>query len=305
MNSIAALLMFCTLAWGQGHGDDLYKDALAAAQKGDWAKAEFLFRQMRMDVPKDERAAMGIIGVLMKQGRVQDAAKTAREASLQFPKSPAPHAQLGLISLQMGRGDEALKEFESVLQLSTRDVERASAYELIGNAQVQLGSLDAAIAALRKSKQLTGAPNSRLADLLMRKGERDEAIAELRSVLRVTPDNFAALNNLAYAWADRGENLDEALRYAQRAVELRPNITPLTDTLGWVYFKKGMLVEAEGMMVKSMQQEGGTSPTHLEHLAAVMDARGDWSGDRRELRRLLDGELSAGQVARLKELLRK
>ena len=302
---IIGILLACGLVWGQGSADDLYKNAIGAAQKGDFAKAEFLLRDMRLGAPKDERWLAGLMWVLMQQRKPEAAIKIGREVGPQFGTSLTVHLQLGSALQQMERPDEALKEFEDALPLCQTNAEKASAYGLIGQAQWRLGKMDAAIAAYRKSKELSGPPNVVFAELLMGKGERDAAIAEFRAVLRVMPDNVAALNDLASTWAGRGENLDEALQFARQAEALRPSFALVTDTLARVYFKKGMLAEAEETMMRSLGQEGGISLSARGHLAAIMDAQGDWSGDRRELRKLLEGELSAGQLVRLKELLRK
>jgi len=66
-----------------------------------------------------------------------------------------------------------------------------------------------------------------------------------------------------------------------------------------------MLVDAEETMVRAIRQEGGAAPTQRDHLALVMDSRNQWTPERRELRKLLEGELSAGQLARMKELVSK
>src|SRR6185312_15644806 len=102
MKWMAVVLLSAVGCWGQGLTDDIYRDATEAARNGDWSKAEFLFRQMRMDAPKDERWATGLVGLLMEQSRFQDAVKTAREATLVFPKSPMLRLQLGSVLLQSG-----------------------------------------------------------------------------------------------------------------------------------------------------------------------------------------------------------
>ena len=284
MKRAAIFLLFCSLAWGQRSADDLFKDANAATQKGDWSKAEFLFRELRAETPQDPRWATGLVAVRAGQHRLEEALTLARELMPLFETSPVPHIQMGSLLVTLGRPREALPEFDKVIQYGNGRIS-TTVYMLIADAHQQLEESPEAIAALRRAKEIDGRANPRLASLLVHKGNRAEGIAEFRAVLREDPNNAGALNNLAYAWAEQGENLDEALQYALRAVKLRPSATELADTLAWVYFKTGMLVEAEEMMMRSLQQEGGTSLTHREHLAAVMDARGDWSGDRGELRK--------------------
>ena len=49
-----------------------------------------------------------------------------------------------------------------------------------------------------------------------------------------------AANNLAYQYADRSEQLDVALNLAQSAKAELPDSPEVSDTLGWVYYKKGL-----------------------------------------------------------------
>jgi Tfp pilus assembly protein PilF len=52
------------------------------------------------------------------------------------------------------------------------------------------------------------------------------------------------LNNLAYELAEFGNQPDEALKYAQRAVELAPGNPSYSDTLGWILYGKGLYAPA-------------------------------------------------------------
>jgi tetratricopeptide (TPR) repeat protein len=83
-----------------------------------------------------------------------------------------------------------------------------------------------------------------LGDLEEVKGNHIAAIDHLRKVVAATQDNAQAANNLAYLLLEHGNQPDEALKYAQRAVELAPEHAAYCDTLGWVFYKKGMYAAA-------------------------------------------------------------
>ena len=72
-------------------------------------------------------------------------------------------------------------------------------------------------------------------------GKIDEANKEYRQVLTLSPKNPLAANNLASNLADGGGNLDEALKFAQIAREAAPEDPNVADTLGWIYYKKGLI----------------------------------------------------------------
>lgn len=77
---------------------------------------------------------------------------------------------------------------------------------------------------------------------------------DLRAILKQEPNNVMALNALGYSFADRGEQLDEALALIQKAVTLKPDDAAILDSLGWVYYKKNQLSLALQYLQKAYQQ---------------------------------------------------
>jgi len=80
--------------------------------------------------------------------------------------------------------------------------------------------------------------------VLNSEGKTDAANKEYRKVLTLSPKHPLAANNLAANLADGGGNLDEALKFAQIAREAAPEDPSVGDTLGWVYYKKGLFETA-------------------------------------------------------------
>jgi Flp pilus assembly protein TadD len=76
--------------------------------------------------------------------------------------------------------------------------------------------------------------------LLSLQGKADEARNRFEQALALDPQMPIAANNLAWDYAERGGNLDVALKWAQTAKAKLPNSPYPSDTLGWVYFKKGL-----------------------------------------------------------------
>ena len=64
--------------------------------------------------------------------------------------------------------------------------------------------------------------------------EFTRAIERYRLVLKVEPNNAAALNNLAYGLAVRQSSPQEAKPLAEKAVALAPNDPNVADTLAWI-----------------------------------------------------------------------
>jgi tetratricopeptide (TPR) repeat protein len=306
MNVVAVVLV---LAAGLGaqvpktSADDLFKEASAAMQMQDFGTAEFWFKELRANYPKDARWGLGLFTSVYGAGRFEDALKIGREIQPQYEKSALHYIRMGAVLTRLDRPQEALAQYQVGLRYATSSAESAAVYAGMGEAYQSLDQIDEAIGAHRKAKDLTGRASFPLAYLLGMKGDYEGEVREYRAVVRENPDVPAALNNLAYAFAVRGENLEEAMGLARRAVALEPRVAVMEDTLGWVYYKRGMLEDAEETMIGALLYEGGNQGTLREHLAAVMDGRAVWTVDRRELRGLLDGELKARDVAKMKALL--
>ncbi len=69
-------------------------------------------------------------------------------------------------------------------------------------------------------------------------GQRQACIDTMKALILIDPEHASALNYLGYTYAEMGIHLDQALKFIQRALEIRPGDGYITDSLGWIYFKK-------------------------------------------------------------------
>jgi len=102
-------------------------------------------------------------------------------------------------------------------------------------------------------------------------GNRDGAIAKYRAVLDVESTNVFALNNLAYTLAV--DKPDDALTYAQQAGELAPDNPAVQDTLGWIYYRKGVYRSAVDHLKTAVAREA--TPRREFHLGMSYIKAGD------------------------------
>jgi tetratricopeptide (TPR) repeat protein len=120
----------------------------------------------------------------------------------------------------------------------------------------------------------------------------DAAAEYYRRVLSIRPDEPVAANNLAMLYADHGKgNGDEAMRLAQDIVRRHPSNPGFADTLGWVYFRKGLndaAVEQLQKAVGGAAKAGGDNSLYRYHLGKALAAKGDKSAARRELQKCLE-----------------
>lgn len=93
-----------------------------------------------------------------------------------------------------------------------------------------------------------------------RSGQWDSAEKDFRAALDLSPNQAQVLNYLGYTWVDRGENLDEALKMIQKAIDWDPTDGYVVDSLGWAYYRLGRMDQA----VKTLEQAVELRPADPE-----------------------------------------
>ncbi|MEA3386512.1 MAG: tetratricopeptide repeat protein [Thermodesulfobacteriota bacterium] len=104
-----------------------------------------------------------------------------------------------------------------------------------------------------------------LAMVLDKLGQRDHAIECAKKAIEKGEDYVEALNFLGYTYAEEGINLDEAELLIKKALSMQPDDGYVTDSLGWVYFKKGKNDQAVLYLEKAQDLVPG-DPVIAEHL---------------------------------------
>jgi predicted Zn-dependent protease len=138
-------------------------------------------------------------------------------------------------------------------------------------------------------------------------GRREQSKPIYESILRIEQDpkrRAIALNNLAYIKAEEGTDLDAALSMAQQAVQAMPDSEDIADTLGWVYIKKNLSVEAIRIF-KGLVDKRPENPMYRMHYGMALIQTGDKPAARRELEAALRNRPSKDEANRINDLLRK
>ena len=90
------------------------------------------------------------------------------------------------------------------------------------------------------------------------------AIEHYEKAVELDPQTAAsAANNLAWLYAESGENLDRALELAQIARTHLPADAEPLDTLGWVYMKKGVMSQAETFIRQAVDLDPNNAAVSL------------------------------------------
>ncbi|MFZ1290709.1 MAG: tetratricopeptide repeat protein [Melioribacteraceae bacterium] len=80
--------------------------------------------------------------------------------------------------------------------------------------------------------------------------------------------DILTLNNFAYSLAERGVNLDRALKMVKVAVDKEPENSSYLDTIGWVFFKMNNYEDAKNYIEKAIEFDDKNA-TLLDHLGDV------------------------------------
>lgn len=153
----------------------------------------------------------------------------------------------------MNRINEAIRFLEQHHRQSPADIDitsyLASFYQENNRHDIAITMLQHA---LKEAPQNT-ALLFKLGAVLDTAGQRQESIATMKTIIRLDPKHASALNYLGYTYAEMGINLDQALELVHRALEIRPGDGYITDSLGWVYFKKQDYAKAVFYLEKAVE----------------------------------------------------
>jgi len=202
------------------------------------ARAEAALKQRPSSAPMVLLAARTYIAG-GNPSRAESLLKTAVQSD---PSNLPAYVMLGQLYMSQNRLQDALREFDGLAARQTRPV----------GAQTMAGVL------------------------LESLGKPEEARKRYEAALSLDPTAPIPANNLAWMMAESGENLDVALQLAQTAKRGLPNYPQVDDTLGWIYYKKGMT----SLAVPLLESAAKAFPKHAGyhyHLAMAYSKEGHLS----------------------------
>jgi tetratricopeptide (TPR) repeat protein len=219
---------------------NLHMAVLDASEKR-YKEAEDRYLRFYKPGQKDLRPLEGLIQLYVEQRQTDRALKLLDQELKQAPDSTSVHLLLASTALRAGNLGLATNEYE---WLREKDPKSIQVNVSLGEIYQLKGDVNSALKSYEKAREF--APNDpRIIAIIAylqqtAAGQNNEAIKNLRKQLSLDPENTVALNNLAFALADTGNDLDQALSLVERAQKKAPGNAGIADTLGWVYTKKGL-----------------------------------------------------------------
>jgi len=274
----------------------------AYALKGDFQLAENNLNQLMSLAPAKASGTVilrTLAWVKLRQGHDAEATQLAVRSLEAEPKSREGLLLLGQTYLSRKQADKGIQAVEDYVRKSA---DWGPGYEVLGSLALQAGKLDLALASFQNASQLDprstaaliglgevygsrkqpdeGRENFqkvaalepknafvqvRLGQFAEMKGDWSEAISAYKKAIELDPANSVAKNNLAWLYTEHAGNLDVALRLAQEARQAQPNDPSTSDTLGWIYVKKGFALTGEPFLEESVgkRPKGPVAHYHL------------------------------------------
>ena len=298
---------------------------LAAAYQslGQLDDAAAIFREQIRVYPQSARSYLGLGLILREQGKMAEA-RTAFEkaeelepenldtvqqlveldiASKDFnsasqrvarqlekaPRSADAHFLEGKIYAAQGEWDQAEAALLKTLEL---DPNYSSAYDLLISTYIATNKLTQAIDQLNSllSKEPNNARLLMLSGLIYDKSNHfPQAQEAYEKLLSLRPDFVPALNNLAYLYAERLNQLDKAYKLARKARALKPDDAATADTLGWILYKR-----ADFDLALTLLKESATKLPNIPeiqfHLGMAYYMMGQIEAARAALRQAADAQ---------------
>lgn len=98
--------------------------------------------------------------------------------------------------------------------------------------------------------------------------EEDKSVMYYEKALELNSESSTALNGLGYVLACMNHDLTKALSCCKKAVDKNPDSPAFLDSLGWVYYKLGLMSEARSF-IKRAYDKAPSNPDISGHYTIV------------------------------------
>jgi len=273
------------------------------------------FEKVWKSNPPDNRGFVGMQAVKLAGGKGNEAVAALKDLVEKNPAVPAYRLQLASFETTAGAQQvsnnpgNARQLFQNAIdnykEILKTDPNSSDTWVRLGMLQRQVGNFDEAISSFQQASKVDGKNVNALlneAMLYELQSKKDKAAEVYTRILGLDPENWLALNNMAFLNAENGTNLDQAMTWAERAKKKQPNSPQISDTLGYVYLKKNRNAEAL-QIFKQVVQQSPKNPTFRLHLAMALLKQGDKQGARTEAQKALDSSTAPEQQTQIRSFV--
>ena len=211
-------------------------------------------------------------------------------------------AMSGMAHLAVRDLPKAEAAFRRLLELDPNNIDAYARLGAIYMAQRRLDEAKQRFEEMARHQATPTFAETMVGTILLHQNKREEARKHFERAVQLDPRAAVAANNLAWDYANNGGNLDIALQLAQAAKAELPDVAQVTDTLGWIYYKKGLGTLAVTTLGEATKQDPSNPRIHHRLGLAYLQA-GNKAAARRALERALQLKLGAEDAAEVRRVL--
>lgn len=243
--------------------------------------AEKQFEQSLALDPTGLDAFSGLVAAYRSQGQSDKAIARIRQQIAQGETASLDDV-LGRSYQELGQFQQAEASFRRALQL---DPQNFDTYTFLGNLYVEERTLEKAVSEFQEAVRIEPKSVGAWTVLgMLHKTMSQFKLAEkdYETALALDRDAAVAANNLAWLYCEQAGDMDKALELARHAKELLPNVSTVSDTLAWIYFKRQLFESAIPLLQEAVREQP-KDPQFRFHLAASLPGAGKEAQARQEL----------------------
>jgi tetratricopeptide (TPR) repeat protein len=277
--------------------DLLLQDGILKLREGNPSGARAALEEALKINPADLRSLAAINNSFAAQKQPRMAIQRVKEFTASQPKSAPAQELLGLVLLANGEQSDARAAFVASKAADPKYVKADLDLVRLDVLEGKWGDASSKLKAVLAADPGNAIARVWLGDVEAVKGDSSAALEHFRKVLESNPNDTQALNNFAYLLAVYAKRPDEALKYAEKAVELAPANPDYADTLGWVLYQRGLYGAAIQHLERAASKKGNVAWKY--HLAMAYAKAGQFSSAQTTLDAALklDSKIPEAQTA--------
>lgn len=296
---------------------------IAYAETKDFSNARESLQKAKALNPSIGQARMYLAMVYEETGELQEAIKESEAFLDSFPETWIAYAYLAglykkashleeaefarekairILASKVAKGSQDQREYLALAQLLIAKQKRSEAMGVLKNAVKTIEE--------EKTKDL----HLLLANLYYEDNSEEAVEKELKAILRIDPNFHEASNFLGYFYAEKGKELEEAMKLVEKALQAQPNNGAYMDSLGWVYYKQATERMEDTRLEQALQKlleatNESPDPEIFKHLGEVYYSLGLWDSARTQWQKALEEPLKGSKdeqtLLRIQEKLRR
>jgi putative PEP-CTERM system TPR-repeat lipoprotein len=283
-----AIITFTTLVKKSNQSLDAYlllANAQIANKKFNDARVN-LGKALQIN-PNYLQSQEALLRLEMIEDKPEAALKIARQIQLQEPQSPLGFEREADVHYALKHLPQAIKAYEQALTKGS-GVAVLIKLHRVRSAAGDTKAAEQHLVEWIKQHPTDLAARTYAAEVYMLSNRNREAISQYEVLLKSSPNNVSALNNLASLY--QYEKDSRAAVTAERALKIEPENPRVQDTLGWILVEQGQLPRGLELLRKAATSTPRDATVRYHYGVAL--AR---SGKKPEARKELEAAIANGQ----------